>query len=100
MEESKKKRNEVEEEMKRVRQRRKSVEVEELRMQLWVVTASRPVVGAQLQAVASSPGEAAERRQLLLAAPNRDVKQSAAAALDVCIHRTGSTFTCSTHARC
>lgn len=33
---------------------------EELRMQLWVVTASRPVVGAQLQALASSPGEAAQ----------------------------------------
>lgn len=37
---------------------------EELRMQLWVVTASRPVVGAQLQALASSPGEAAQTRQL------------------------------------
>lgn len=32
-------------------------------MQLWVVTASRPVVGAQLQAPASSPGEAAQTRQ-------------------------------------
>lgn len=42
------------------------VEVEERRMQLWVVTASRPVVGAGLQALASSPGEAAETRQLRL----------------------------------
>lgn len=37
---------------------------EELRMQLWVVTASRPVAGAQLRALASSPGEAAQTRQL------------------------------------
>lgn len=36
------------------------VEVEERRMQLWVVTASRPVVGAGLQALASLPGEAAQ----------------------------------------
>lgn len=42
------------------------VEVEERRMQLCVVTASRPLVGARLQALASSPGEAAETRQLRL----------------------------------
>lgn len=48
------------------RRQKRSVEVEERRMQLWDVTGSRPVVGAGLQAPASPPGEAAETRQLRL----------------------------------
>lgn len=42
------------------------MEVEERRMQLRVVAASRPVLGAGLQALASPPGGAAETERLRL----------------------------------
>lgn len=78
------------------------MEVEERRMQLRVVAASRPVLGAGLQALASPPGGAAETERLRLE-EKRSYHQTPTAARSagpLCIHDAGSTFTCSTHACC